>query len=226
MGGVGRQRRSGWVCLLGQSPVASINLGVLDASGDNGERQRERKSHCWESRSSFSQEMVKSGGVSSFIHQTAMPCLLMTHFQSLIEDIWGIWLMNSKWLMLGLPKSLLLAAGRQGCFEVAPDPRQFTAWQLKAALKRALVSSGCHKSPRFRRRRATGPGGQGAWMGTVFFCCPTKARPRGSQSPSMGLSEGHTGLLSAAFSLVLFWDTLVSSELRVVPEFSAVLSWS
>lgn len=60
--------------------------------------------------------------------------------------------MNSKWLVLALPKSLLLAAGSLGCFEVAPDPRQFTAWQLKAALKWALVSSGCYKSPRFRAR--------------------------------------------------------------------------
>lgn len=61
-------------------------------------------------------------------------------------------------------------------------------------------------------------------MGTVFFCCPTKAQPPGSQSPSMGLSEGHTGLLSAALSSVLFPDILLSSELQVVPEFSVVLS--
>lgn len=66
--------------------------------------------------------------------------------------------MNSKWLVLALPKSLLLAAGSLGCFEVAPEPRQFTAWQLKAALKWALVSSGCHKSPRLG-------GGQGRVRG-------------------------------------------------------------
>lgn len=42
----------------------------------------------------------------------------------------------------------------------------------------------------------------------------------------MGLSEGHTGLLSAALSSVPFGDILVSSELQGVPEFSAVLSLS
>lgn len=55
-------------------------LWVLDAAEHKKERQGGRRSHCWESRSSFSQQMEKAGGVSSFVHQTAMPCLLMTHF--------------------------------------------------------------------------------------------------------------------------------------------------
>lgn len=45
-----------------------------------GERRGGGKSHRWGSRSSFCQQMEKAGGVSGFVRQTAMPCLLLTHF--------------------------------------------------------------------------------------------------------------------------------------------------
>lgn len=52
----------------------SMLLSTTEHSKEGGKVIAEK------SRSSFSQQMEKTGRVCSFIHQTAMPCLLTTHF--------------------------------------------------------------------------------------------------------------------------------------------------
>lgn len=86
-------------------------------------------------------------------------------------------------------KSLHLAAGRRGCFEAAPEPRQFTAWQLKAALKWALVSSGCHKLPRFRRRRPPAQKGRVHGWGLCSSAVPPRHVHEGARALQWGFQR-------------------------------------